>query len=157
MNLQHLFAEYGLYPSTFLVCFVSGFIPVVNAEVYLAAVSMVAPKFSAFPLAFTAASGQMIAKSIIYLAGRGVLRLPIKRYEKKMDRVAEQIEAWGTKTGLFTFISAFTGFPPFYAVSFLAGVLNVKFQRFFLYGFLGRLLRFFVVVLFPRAVGELIK
>ncbi|MCH7761105.1 VTT domain-containing protein [candidate division TA06 bacterium] len=157
MNYEDLITKFGVYLSTFLVCLVSGFVPVVNAEVYLVLISAFVPISLVPPLIFLSTLGQMTAKSILFYAGRGVLNLPLRRYEKKIDRVREKFEKWKPRTDLFILLSASTGFPPFYIVSVLAGVMKMSFVRFFIFGFTGRFLRFSVTLLLPQLVKGFIQ
>lgn len=157
MNFQELISTYGLYLSTFIVCLVSGFVPFINAEVYLILVSAMAPKDAALAIILISVAGQMLAKSILYLAGKGLLKLNLSRYEKKMDQAIAKFQKWRNKSDFFIFLSAFSGFPPFYLVSILAGLFELNFKRFFVWGSAGRLVRFSMVVLFPELVKGLLK
>jgi membrane protein YqaA with SNARE-associated domain len=145
----------GLYVGTFVVCFLSGFIPLVNTEAYLVSVSAFAPVATALPLTMAAALGQMTSKALMYLAGRGVLFLPLGRHQDKMDAARAKLEAHRGRTGAFVFASAFSGVPPFYVVSVLAGTLRVNFGGFFAAGVAGRFLRFGLCVVLPQGVRAL--
>jgi membrane protein YqaA with SNARE-associated domain len=129
---------------------ISGFVPVVNAEIYLVTVSALSSKSAVIYLVFISSSGQMVAKSIMYLTGRGSLKLPFKMRNGKLEEVQKKFSKWENKTYLFIFISASTGFPPFYFVSILAGMLKLNFKMFLIFGFIGRALRFSLVILFPQ-------
>jgi membrane protein YqaA with SNARE-associated domain len=102
------------------------------------------------PLVLAATAGQMVGKSAMYFAGRGVVRLPGER----MHRLVAKAEAWGRNRpgveGSLVFVSASTGFPPFYVTAIACGMLKVPFGPFFWLGFLGRLARFTVVVVIPQ-------
>ena len=154
MDFQEFINTFGLYLTTLMVCFSSGIIPIVNAEAYLVSISAFSPKSVVLPLILVATLGQMIAKLLIYIAGCGVLKFPRRKVEKRtnFDTVIEKFEKWEDKIHLFIFISAFTGFPPFYVVSVLAGISKLNVVRFFVFGFFGRLLRFSIVVLFPQII-----
>ena len=52
-----------------------------------------------------------------------------------------------------TFLSSAVGLPPFFATAILAGTLKFPFPRFLVAGFLGRLLRFGLIVAVP-ALGR---
>ena len=157
MNFQELISTFGLYLSTFIVCLVSGFVPFINAEVYLILVSAMAPKQAALPIILLSVAGQMSAKSILYLTGKGLVKLNLARYEKKMGQVMAKFQKWRNKSDLFIFLSALGGFPPFYLVSILAGIFELNFKRFFIWGSAGRLVRFSIVVLFPELLKGLLK
>ena len=48
------------------------------------------------------------------------------------------------------FVSASSGFPPFYVVSIAAGMLTFPLLPFIVFGFAGRLIRFAVAVFLPH-------
>jgi membrane protein YqaA with SNARE-associated domain len=157
MNFDKLIVQFGIYLSTYIVCLASGFLPFVNAEVFLVLVSAITPRHRAPFVVLIATFGQMTAKAIIYLAGRGALKLPLKKYEQKLDTIIQKYGKKRIASNLFIFLSAFTGLPPFYIISILAGVIKFKFMSFLLYGFLGRLIRFSLVVFFPQLFKEIFK
>lgn len=142
----------GLALATYAYCLVSGLVPVVNTEVYLLSVSALAPRHVALTLILASTCGQMTAKSLMYLVGRGALKLPLGRHEARLEQAGAALQRWRGRTDLLLFASAFTGLPPFYALSIVAGTLRHNFARFFCAGFLGRLLRFAALVLFPQAL-----
>ncbi len=148
--LESLFSGLNIYWATFLFCFAGGLVPVLNTEIYLISISALAAPVSIWPVILIATSGQLISKMLVYLAGKGVIRFPLKRYEKKMDAVKEKFDQWKIGPELFIFISAFAGIPPFYAVSFFAGLIRFNFTKFVIFGFLGRFLRFTLAVLLPQ-------
>lgn len=156
-GFQNLLAQFGVLSGTVVVCFISGFIPVVNAELFLLLVAAMIPKTMFFPVLLLATIGQMTAKSFIYLAGKGVIRLPIKKLEQGISRMEERMETWESGIGTFMFVSAFSGFPPFYLSTFAAGALRLRFNYFLVSGFSGRLLRFGVVMFFPQLFKELFR
>jgi membrane protein YqaA with SNARE-associated domain len=158
VTVDDLVVQLGLPLATFLYCVASGIVPVLNAEIFLVGVAALAPSSSTAAIALLGALGQMVAKSGMYLGGRGILRLPMgAKRRADLDAVQSRIERWRSKD-LLVFISASVGLPPFFAVSIFAGTLRFPFARFMIAGFLGRLLRFALVVAVPalgrRIVGE---
>jgi len=149
---ESLITKVGLHLATFIICLLSGFIPIVNAEIYLITISSFTTKTDCVFIILISTSAQMIAKSIIYLSGRGVLNVSLHKYENKLGKVKEKFKKWENKSFIFIFLSAFTGFPPFLVVSILSGMLTLNFNRFLISGFLGRLLRFSVAVIFPQLI-----
>jgi membrane protein YqaA with SNARE-associated domain len=141
---------FGLYLATYVVCFVSGFVPLVNTELYLLSVSTLGTLPLAFPLTLAAALGQMTAKCLLYLAGRGVLKIPLGRYEGRLQAAHAALEGHRSRTHIFLFTSAFSGVPPFYLVSILAGSLRVRFGGFLAAGLAGRFVRFGLCVIVPQ-------
>ena len=137
---------------TYLVCFVSGLVPLVHSEAYLVSVSAVSPFGAILPLTLAAALGQMTAKVMLYFGGRGVVRLPLGRHRQRVDAAQARFEQRRGSTRAFLFVSAFTGLPPFLAVSVLAGMLRLALRDFVVAGLLGRFLRFGVATLLPQIV-----
>ncbi|MCG8557144.1 MAG: hypothetical protein MJD61_17935 [Proteobacteria bacterium] len=155
MDTASLIESFGLVAGTLLVCLVSGFVPVVNAELFLIAVSAYAEPTMLAPVLLSATLGQMLAKSTMYLGGLGVVELPKGKFAERVRRLRTRMESWqGAPIGL-VFVSASTGLPPFYVVSVMAGGLGVGFARFFALGFAGRLLRFGIFLAFPQLLKSL--
>ncbi len=146
------FTPAQVYLLTFVWSFVSGFVPLVNTEAYLLSVSALSPSSSLLPIVVSSTTGQMCAKLLLFLAGRGAIRLPLGRYQEKVEKVRASLAQREGGTDVALFLSAFTGLPPFYAVSILAGMLRIRVAHFLVPGFLGRLARFTLVFLFPQLV-----
>lgn len=151
---EQLLATLGIYGGTLVVCFVSGLVPVVNAELFLIGLTSVAVTSTAqLPaLVVCAAVGQMTAKVILYYAGMGMLELPRGRYKAKLDDARARIDGWRRRKYLIFAISATVGLPPFYVVSLVAGALNIGFSSFCAIGLAGRTLRFAVIVAAGMAI-----
>ncbi len=139
--------------TTLAVCFVSAFIPLVNAEVYLAAITATDQGVSVWPLALAAAVGQMLGKIVWYEAGRHSLRWSWMRRRLDTPKWQTRYATWqGRVTGrpfvsaLVLLTSAFVGVPPFALMSVLAGQLRMPFWLFVVAGLIGRLGRFALVV-----------
>lgn len=95
--------------------------------------------------------GQMVGKVLIYLAGAGAIRMPLREsHWERLGIARERLERSRIGTVPFLFVSAATGWPPFYFVSLLAGVLRLGLGTFVVPGFLGRLVRFGVIAAFPH-------
>lgn len=141
--------------TTFGVSAFSAIVPVVNTEIYLLAASALAPRELAIPLVIAAATGQMLGKSLMYLAGVGALRLPSERLRRTVARVEARYQQAGaggaTLGGGIIFLSAVVGLPPFYVVSVACGLFRIPFMRFLVLGIVGRLIRFAVIVFVPQA------
>lgn len=148
MSVEELVARLGLPLGTFVYCVVSGFVPVVNAELFLVGVAAVAPRSSLPTLALLAAAGQMVSKSGMYLAGRGVLALPKGKRKADLEAIRARVERWRSKD-LFVFVSASLGLPPLFATAILAGTLRLSFPRFVVAGLLGRFVRFGLITAIP--------
>ena len=53
--------------------------------------------------------------------------------------------------------SALVGVPPFYVVSIIAGTMKIKVWQFFSIGFMGRLIRFSILLFLPQIVAGILK
>jgi membrane protein YqaA with SNARE-associated domain len=135
---------------TFVYCIGSGVIPVMHAEAYLVSASLLAPPQLAWPLVLAATAGQMVAKTAMYGAGRGALLLPYPWLQRRLAAAKTKMEGRRDVGNALIFVSASTGFPPFYVVSVAAGMLNAPLAGFVLFGAMGRFLRFTVAVFLPH-------
>lgn len=138
-----------LYVFSFLYSLASGLIPVVNIEVYLLAVATLT-KGAPLPILLLVTAGQMIAKYILYLSGRGLIRLPPGRIQGKVQKAKDALESHPRGAGSVVLFSAITGFPPFYGMSLAAGALAMPLPRFLVPATFGRLLRFTLVFFAPQ-------
>ena len=94
-------------------------------------------------------TGQMLATALKYAAGRGLIKLPMGRMEAKLAKVQAKLDKWKDKPIAIFFLSSLTGFPPFYIVSFLAGMFKMSFRAIMTVGTVGRFLRFAAFALAP--------
>lgn len=143
----------GIYAATYVVCVVGGFVPVVNAEVYFASIGAMSDRAVIVPIVVIGTLGQMTAKTAIFFAGRGILRLPVTRDSERMRVVLAKARAWRGPIELFVFVSAVFGIPPFYIVSLLGGTLDISVARFIILGFTGRLIRFLAIAFGANAAA----
>ena len=155
MDFEGLVGRYGLYLTTYVVGVVSGFVPVVNLEVYLVWVAAITPTSQAAAITVLATLGQMTAKTLMYLAGAGVLKISVRKPGQKLLAVQKKMAQWHHRLGLFIFLSASLGVPPFYVVSIASGICRVPVAVFAVWGLAGRLVRFAVVVYFPHLLQGL--
>lgn len=156
MDLSSWFGPEQLYAATFVVSFVSGFVPLINTEAYLLSVSTLASAAPALPVVVISTLGQMSAKLLLYLGGRGLIEMPRARRYETLDKLRHQLERRRGRRNTLIFLSAFLGFPPFYPVTILAGVVQVPLLDFLVPSLVGRLLRFGAIFLFPQLVrGQL--
>lgn len=135
---------------TFGYCIASGFVPLIGAEAYVLIVAAVAPPELRLGIAVAAASGQMIAKSGMYAIGRGLFSIPHPRIRGWVERAEAWARARPKTEDAVVFVSAVTGFPPFYLVSIAGGMVRFNFTTFFVLGLVGRFLRFGAVVMLPQ-------
>jgi membrane protein YqaA with SNARE-associated domain len=155
MNFERLIGRYGLYFTTFVVGVISGFVPVVNLEVYLVWVAALTPGSQAVAITGLATVGQMTAKTLMYLAGAGIVKISVRKPGKTLLTVQQKMAQWKHRIGLFLFASASLGVPPFYVVSIAAGICRVPLPAFLIWGLVGRFIRFAVTVFFPHLLKAL--
>ena len=137
----------------FALAVASGVIPLINAEVVLITAVLAAPgpfALAALLLVLAAATGQMVAKSAVYLGGVGIARMSRGGLREAIERYRARCEARSTAPMALLFVSATVGIPPFYVVSVIAGSLSISFARFVAVGFIGRLVRFAAVAAAPE-------
>ena len=136
--------------TSFAVCGVGALIPFVNTELYLIAAAAMAPRALWVPLVVSGTVGAMVGKVVLYHAGRGVVHLPGERVQRGVEAMRTRLEARPTVGKLLYAASATAGIPPYYVVTVAAGAMRMNFTFFLVVGFVGRLLRFSVVVLLPQ-------
>jgi membrane protein YqaA with SNARE-associated domain len=157
VDAPSLVARFGLVTATLLVSLVSGLFPPVNTEVFLLAVAAIAKPAALPAVLLAAALGQMAGKTAYYLAGRGFVRLPLGRYQATFDEWSVRLGRSKRGVDLVMFSSASWGVPPFFVVPYLAGLFKLSFLRFLLWGLVGRLLRFAVVMLLPALLKSVAR
>jgi membrane protein YqaA with SNARE-associated domain len=138
---------------TFLFSVASALLPILNVEAYLAAVALKAHNLSDWQLAAVGGGGQSVGKILWYLAG--IHSLKIRWIRQKMDTEKWQVsyEKWHERivgrplfAGAISFGSAVTGFPPLAVIAVLAGTLRMNFTIFMVTVFVGRTIRFWLVL-----------
>jgi membrane protein YqaA with SNARE-associated domain len=140
--------DLGVYGGTFIVCFLAGLIPFINAEVWLLLVvtTMIASPAPLPAVVVLAAAGQMVAKVLLFYAARGAIAVPTGRYKVAIEKARTKVEAWRGKPKWVLWASSTLGLPPFYVISLLAGVLDIRLRTFCMIGMAGRVMRFGVIV-----------
>jgi membrane protein YqaA with SNARE-associated domain len=137
---------------TFAYCVGSAVIPVLHAEAYLVAASLLAPPELRWPLVFAATAGQMLGKVGMYYAGRGALLIPGERMQRRIQQATARYRDKGQVGSALIFLSSSSGFPPFYIISIAAGMLKFPLVPFIIFGFAGRFIRFAVAVFLPQVL-----
>ena len=144
----------GLFVGSLVFGAVSGLVPVLNTEAYLLAVTAFAPSEHLLPVVVLTTLGQMISKSLLYLAGSGALSPRfLGARAARLQELKSRLQRVPTGVTAVVFASAAAGWPPFYLVSLAAGSLRYSLARFVLVGGSGRLLRFAALVAVPRFLG----
>ena len=146
----------SVWTATLAAAFVSGFVPVVNIEAYILGAAALLPGCPPAVVVVPAALGQMAAKGLLFLGGRGLVSLP-SGFRERAAAVAARIGARRHSAPALVFSSALTGLPPFYVVSVAAGMLGFRPGRFLLAGFAGRLLRFGAVFALPGLLAWVVS
>jgi membrane protein YqaA with SNARE-associated domain len=153
MDPQSLGDGPWLYVGVFVYALASGLIPVVNIEVFLVALATLS-RGEPLTVLLLVTAGQMIAKYVLYLSGRGLIRLPPGRVQEKVQRARDALESHPKGAESVVLFSAITGLPPFYGMSLAAGALAMPLLRFLLPATAGRLLRFSVVFFAPQLLKQ---
>ena len=141
--------QQGTWLTTLGVSLLSGLFPLINMETYLVAVAALTPS-GAWPVILLATFGQFVAKVILYQTGRHGLRPHASRFQRQLDRAESAMRRHPAGIDAVVFVSAVTGFPPFYGVSIMAGVMQLPLWRFLLVATPGRTLRFALAFFAPR-------
>ena len=138
---------------TFLFSIASALVPTLNVEAYLAAVAIKAHDLSDWQLAAVGGAGQSVGKIIWYFAGIHSLKvrwirqkMETEKWQLSYDRWHERIVGRPVLAGAICFTSAVTGFPPLAVIAVLAGTLRMNFAVFIVTVFIGRTIRFWLVL-----------
>jgi membrane protein YqaA with SNARE-associated domain len=131
--------------------FTSGFVPVLNLEAFLAGAAALSSEATLLLVVVPATVGQMAAKTLLYLGGRGLVELPWGAPSRVRESAARLAAA--PRSAGVVFSSALVGLPPFYLVSVGAGAMRVPPLVFVGLGTVGRFLRFAAVFAGLRLLG----
>jgi membrane protein YqaA with SNARE-associated domain len=138
---------------TFFFSVASALVPILNVEAYLAAVALKAQHLSDWELAAVGSAGQTTGKVLWYLAGTQSLRIRWIRQKMETEKWQLSYERWHERivgrpvfAGAISFTSAVSGFPPLAVIAVLAGTLRMNFAVFLGTVFVGRTLRFWLVL-----------
>lgn len=136
--------------TSFAICGAGALVPFLNTELYLIGASAIAPRALWAPLVVAGTAGAMAGKVLLYFAGRGVVKLPAGRMQAGLQKMQTRMEEKPLAGKLLYAVSAVAGFPPFYVTTVAAGAVEMNFVFFLVVGFLGRLVRFALVVALPQ-------
>lgn len=143
------------YAWCYALLIVSALVPWVNSEVIVLSLSALVPsRVGQVMLVLFAAAGQMTGKSVLFWAGRRVVRL--RSAQRTLELWSRKFERRQSSSLTVLFLSSTLGVPPFYPMSVLAGSLRVPFGRFVAVGAVGRLLRYGVLVFAPHLLLRLL-
>lgn len=146
----------AVWLTTFGVAVLSAVIPVINIEIYLLGASALAPREMVIPLIVAGTLGQVVGKIALYYAGTGALKLPGKRLKAALQKMNTQMQERPNMGGALVFVSATAGLPPYYLVTLAAGAARMNLAMFLIVSFVGRLIRFAIVVAIPQLARDVV-
>ena len=142
----------AMFTSTLLLSIASGFIPLINIEVYLIGISIHQSGQHWLLITTAAAIGQTIAKSVTYFLSRYANYFLNEKYTLKIKQIKAFQDRWAM-TGLSVlFCSTFLGFPPLYLSSIYYGLIKFNSKIFISMVFIGRWLRFSAIFIAPNTI-----
>ncbi len=146
---------------TFLFSIASALVPVLNVEIYLAALPNVEER--AFEFAVVAGTGQTLGKILWFYAGIHSMKLSWLKRKMETEKWQASYQKWHQRivgrpvlAGTITFVSAFSGFPPLAIIAVLAGSLRMNLTLFIGTTLVGRILRFWLVLEGAEWVKDLV-
>src|SRR4051812_37032192 len=118
----------GVYAGSAVVGAVSAVVPVINAEVYIAAMVVLVGSGvkEAIAIGTLLALGQMAGKCAIYGAARGGSSLRKPRETTKSSWMQRLATRWRDRPQLLMFLSATASVPPYLMVVALAGAMKIR-------------------------------
>lgn len=75
-----------------------------------------------------------------------------KADDKRLVKARELVHRWRDRPLFLVFLSATIGLPPFYVVSIVAGIVELRFRAFVVVGFAGRTIRFATIAVIAALV-----
>lgn len=157
MDFNHLVNTFGLYLTSIIVGFSSALIPVINIEAYLLLLGFLLKDSRLYFLLFLLTLAHLSGKVVLYLIGRGSLKLNLFDLENRIERAKAKYKMVRIGSLWTLLVSALVGLPPFYVVTILAGTMKIKLWQFFSIGFAGRLIRFSILLFLPQLVAGILK
>lgn len=146
----------AVWLTTLGVAVASAVVPVLNIELYLLGAAALAPAEMAVPLVLAATIGQMVGKVVMYFAATGAVKLPGKRLQRALEGMNATLRDRPRSGGALVFASAAAGVPPFFIVTVAAGAARMNLPAFVVFGCLGRVVRFSVIVALPHVAKDLL-
>lgn len=106
-----------------------------------------------FLLAFATALGSTVGGSLLYLMGRGILKIS-KRVRKKIDSL--DMSKYDKIGAAVIFTASAASIPPVTFLSIAAGIVNYSFLKYFFVSLAGRIVRFSIVVYASESIVKLL-
>jgi membrane protein YqaA with SNARE-associated domain len=107
-----------------------------------------------FALAICIAAGSTVGSALFYLMGTGSVKLSDKIKKKVESFNTSRLETAGTA---LIFVSAVSSVPPITPIAFAAGVVKYRFWEYAVVSFVGKVIRFTIVVYAGQGVVTFIK
>lgn len=144
--------------SVFVVSVGTGIAPVFSSEIYLVGVMVSHPELPWWLAGSVAAVGQLLGKSVHYLAARGVVELP--RVLPRSGRVTGRWSRWSqrfqgacvqrpVRSAGVVLLSAVFGLPPFALVVVTSGLARLPLMVVVPPGVAGRVFRYCLLAALP--------
>ncbi len=137
---------------------VSGLVPVVNMESFLVGAALIGHP-ALVPVAVAAAAGQTTGKTLIFLAARKAMALPVPgtgRFARPLARCTERLDRLVPRRGgasAIVLVSAATGLPPLLVTSATVARTAMSTAVFTALCLVGRATRFAAVLAVPGLLG----
>ncbi len=138
---------------TFGVSIASALFPLINMEVILGGMAATVEDGHAFTLAVTAGLGQTVGKIVWYEATRRSIETDWVQRKLAGEKVRASYERWQGRmegrpwfAGAIMLVSSFGGIPPLLVMAAVAGALRMRMYVFLPTVFVGRTLRFWLVL-----------
>ncbi len=157
MDFTQLVNSYGLYLASVIVGFSSALIPLINIEAYLLLLGVLLKDSRLYFLLFLLTLTHLSGKMLLYYIGRGSLKLNLFDLEKRIESAQAKYKMVRIGSLWTLLASALVGMPPFYVVTIVSGTMKIKVWQFFSIGFMGRLIRFSVILFLPQIVAGILK
>jgi membrane protein YqaA with SNARE-associated domain len=138
-------------------CVVGSLIPLVNTELLVISLAATAPAALLVPMVLLASLGQLAGQSILYGAGCGCGRLSSWPKRPRVAAVLARLGARRAGATTLMFASATAGLPPLTATSVASGMLRIGLPRFLTIVFIGRLIRYGVLVSLPHMITQVAR
>jgi membrane protein YqaA with SNARE-associated domain len=139
--------------TTFWFSVGSALIPILNVEVYLGAIATQTGQAAALGLSLVAALGQTVGKIVWYVGTRKSFesdwvqkRLDRPKVRTTYDKWHLQAEGRPWYAAGVLFLSSSVGLPPLLIMAAVAGALRMNFWVFVGSVFVGRFLRFYLII-----------
>ncbi|MBV8762223.1 MAG: hypothetical protein JO257_33335 [Deltaproteobacteria bacterium] len=145
-----LLASLGMYGASLAIALIAGVFPLASLEVFLVGLSAIKhPSVGQLAICcLLGAFGHQVAKTITYFAGEGALEN--EKMKPRIEKLRVRIAKWDRYPHGILFLAATVGLPPMYLIGFIAHpLMNIRFWRFTLLTFVGRVGRYMFLAVIP--------